>query len=34
VERNGLYQRMWEAHIDAGAWAIAKETLGKEVQSQ
>ncbi len=32
VERNGLYQRMWEAHIDAGAWAIAKETLGKEAQ--
>ena len=30
ANQNGLYQRMWEAHIDAGAWAISKETHGKE----
>ena len=30
--QEGLYRRMWEAHIDAGAWAISKESLGKAAQ--
>lgn len=34
VEQNGLYHRMWEAHIDAGAWAISKKPLGKAVHQQ
>jgi ATP-binding cassette subfamily B protein len=24
IKQNGLYNRMWEAHIDAGAWSLSK----------
>jgi ATP-binding cassette subfamily B protein len=24
IKRNGLYNRMWEAHIDAGSWSLSK----------
>ena len=34
IEQKGLYHRMWEAHTDAGAWAIAKDVLGKAVTQQ
>ncbi|HOO27653.1 MAG TPA: ABC transporter ATP-binding protein, partial [Lachnospiraceae bacterium] len=30
VSENGLYHRMWEAHIDAGSWAVSKKSLQKE----
>ena len=25
LEQNGLYKRMWEAHIDAGDWQVKSE---------
>jgi ATP-binding cassette subfamily B protein len=31
IERNGLYHRMWEAHMDAGAWALSKDKKTKAV---
>ncbi len=31
--QEGLYRRMWEAHIDAGAWALSKQSREKAVRS-
>lgn len=31
IKQNGLYRRMWEAHIDAGAWALSKDKKAKAV---
>ena len=30
---DGLYNRMWQAHIDAGAWELSSEDVRKGVQS-
>lgn len=32
VEANGLYRRMWNAHIDAGAWELGADETEEEVQ--
>lgn len=31
LAQNGLYRRLWEAHIDAGAWALAQNKTTKAV---
>ena len=30
----GLYQRMWQAHIDAGAWELASDESKKGAESK
>lgn len=31
IDRDGLYRRMWRAHIDADSWTIAAEQVSKVV---
>lgn len=31
IKHKGLYSRMWEAHIDAGAWSLSKDNKTKAV---
>ncbi|AOT72016.1 ABC transporter ATP-binding protein [Geosporobacter ferrireducens] len=33
VKQKGLYHRMWEAHMDAGAWALSKDQKTKVVNA-
>ncbi len=32
IEQDGLYHRMWQAHIDAGAWTLAANTEERAVR--